>query len=194
MSHPNEWDPKFTTFYRASRAMARHRWRGRRARLAEVRFAIRGSELTVIVGSCNAGAAEASWRLIGILDMPDHTMGRQLHMEVISHEGKYGFLVRLVKRLYAEEFPEGVQDHAEYVFRVARTHPILCDFDPWEKDRWAWTDIILRPCTLAALVRYAHGCTVILGGTPIAVSTLYYRGLHPVDNFMPGHDSEGGSQ
>lgn len=164
-------------YYCLSEKAARRRWWKRHTYSATVCLVMPEQDLTIIVGSGKADAAEASWLLMGTQNVPTN-LPRRLDMELLS-EGKNGFLVRLVKRVFSDHSACGVHDVAEYVFRVPSGHPMVCEHDVWHQ-RELYRDITLTPWVFCDLVERFRTCHMLLGGSPIWIRSLYYRGVHRV--------------
>ena len=176
---------------RASWEQARQRWR-RENHLyrGEVRWELATGEMEIYLHVRPRNNPDTiHMKLIGPPTQPQRLKGTWLELEILEGQGKYGILMRLVRRGFLSGGGRMV-DLAEFAFRLDQK-PIKCrwrDLDESEGEviQGSALEQVLTPNTLVWHVSRCRNLTVVLTGGLMLVSHIYHRGrVHQIGEHCP---------
>lgn len=182
--------------FRLSRQRARDRaLRCRHHWTAELSFQIeaRCIELEVSVPD----ACRANWlyrHFTGQAELPPRLASAENHLEVLVNQGRFGFLMRLVRRAFATDPTGPVEELADLVFRLPkRTLRLKGCFGDIPPDGELMGSIpTITPALLAELIRHATSAILVLDGHPLYFRALYHQGrVHRIGE-VTSHRREAG--
>lgn len=165
-----------------SRQRSRERWRGRTCVSPDwVKYDFGDRSLEIKLSMRDVPKLESIQKgLLGPVPDGERYSGSWTEMEVLDPQGRYGTLVRIVRRGFYRD-GSGADDLAEFVFRVRKSPAVLrcgdLDFDVHGHQELAGS-AFTRPITASVLVSLfeaAAHCTVTLGGELLWVQSLYHQ-------------------